>query len=187
MRAARFKPTDNNLIAYVPEPEGQGNGHSVIYLQDVRSSTPTCTIDSELPVYGLVFNPKGNCLVAIDACNFGLYDTSSGKLIKYLNQNGKREKRYKPIPSNNQITYADSGKCKGDIFFGTTDGTQMVIFDINNGKNIHLDTRTGKPSDVWQLDISPDGKMLVAPQSCGEVQFWDISAITNTSGGCEIS
>lgn len=191
MRASRFKPTDNNVVAYVPEPTGQGNGHSTIYLQDVRAKSPAWKIDSELPVYGLAFNEAGDKLVAMDAWNFGLYDTVAGKLLKYLNQKGKPEKQFKPIPKNKAICYADSGKFKDTIFFGSTDGAQMVIFDIDSGKNLYLSEQTGQSSDVWQLDISPDGKTLVAPQSCGVVQIWDISSIGSVKKvkgwDCEIS
>lgn len=178
MRAARFKPTDNNLIAYVAQPQEQENGTYTIYLQDVRAKDLAWKTDSEIPVFGLAFNSKGDHLVANDLWNFGLYDTATGKLKKYLSINGKPEKHFKPIPKNKGLTYADSGKFRGDIFFGSTDSAQMVIFDISNGKNTHLSEQTGNSSDVWQLDISPDGKMLVAPQSCGMVQFWDISEIT---------
>jgi WD40 repeat protein len=161
-------PTPNSQPDLAFSPDGTllatgGYGNSVRLWRTSDGSLvrtiPTGNVEGGLSVQ---FSPDGQLLAVGNRNAFArLFDVTSGQELRVLPKPQTHRMAFDPTGQYLAISYAD-----GDL----------GLWRIADGKLLH--DRSGVAEDLYHVDWSPDGKLLVTAGLKGKITLWNADDLT---------
>jgi RNA polymerase sigma factor (sigma-70 family) len=147
-----------------------GTEWGYVTLHDAPTGKQLCRLRCPGPCWQVAFCPDGRTLAAAGENYVQLWDLSSRRVVRQLEQAPPELRRLAHWPGRRMAFSAD-----GTILAAAGVHNTIRLWEVPTGRE--LPTLSGHWGSIVSLDFAPDGKTLVSGSDDTTALVWDISAV----------